>query len=222
MLILMRIGTWNLDGRWSDEHYEFLESQICDVWLLTEVGMDVHLPGYQRVVTNNLMREGRYWAAVLSRPGLEERDEPHPTTSAAVVDGTTYWSSVLPWRTCGNEKPWDGSTHANKMAAALRQLEEARPDGRLIWGGDWNQSLIGRDYAGSTDGRQHLLASVDRLSLHVPTAGLRHQLPDHSSIDHIALPRDYLATRVEHLPARHRQASLSDHDAYVVEVVPSG
>lgn len=46
--------------------------------------------------------------------------------------------------------------------------------------------------------------------------------PDHSSIDPIAPPQDYLATRVEHLRARHQEASLSDHDADVVEVDPSG
>lgn len=60
--------------------------------------------------------------------------------------------------------------------------------------------------------------SIDRLSLQVPRAGLRHQLPDHASIDHIALPQDYLATHVEHLPAKHQEASLSDHDAYVIEI----
>jgi endonuclease/exonuclease/phosphatase family metal-dependent hydrolase len=104
------------------------------------------------------------------------------------------------------------------MASALRALELAIPDRPLIWGGDWNQSLIGKDYAGSTEGRQHLLASIDRLSLQMPTAGLRHQLPDHASIDHIALPQDYLATQVEHLPAKHQETVLSDHDAYVTEI----
>ena len=218
MLLLMRIGTWNLNGRWSDEHAKFLDRQDCNVWLLTEVRTDVHLQGYQQVVTMAAMTQDRHWSAILSRAGLEGRDDPHPTTAAAVVDGTTYWSSVLPWRTCGDQPPWDGSTHADKVAAVLRTLARARPSGRLVWGGDWNQSLVGRDYAGSTEGRQHVLASIDCLSLHVPTAGLRHKLPDHASIDHIALPQDYLATRVEHLPAKHIEASLSDHDAYVIEI----
>lgn len=33
----MRIGTWNLAGRWSLAHQSFLEDAECDVWLLTEV-----------------------------------------------------------------------------------------------------------------------------------------------------------------------------------------
>jgi hypothetical protein len=222
MLLHMRIGTWNLDGRWTDEPAKFLEWQDCDVWLLTEVSTDVHLHGYQWVVTKDPMTKDRYWSAILSRRGLEKRVDPHPATAAAIVDGTMYWSSVLPWRTCGDQQPWDGSTHADKVAAVLRALEPARPAGPLIWGGDWNQSLVGRDYAGSTEGRQHLLALIDRLSLHVPTAGLCHQLPDHASIDHIALPQDYLAHRVEHLTAKHLEASLSDHDAYVIDIDSRG
>jgi hypothetical protein len=46
MLLLMRIGTWNLDGRWSDEHAKFLQRQDCNVWLLTEVRTDLDLLGY--------------------------------------------------------------------------------------------------------------------------------------------------------------------------------
>ena len=33
----MRSGTWNLDGNWSPTHHVFMQNQMCDVWLLTEV-----------------------------------------------------------------------------------------------------------------------------------------------------------------------------------------
>jgi hypothetical protein len=33
----MRIGTWNLQGRWDLRHLELLSAHDCDVWLLTEV-----------------------------------------------------------------------------------------------------------------------------------------------------------------------------------------
>ena len=42
---LMRIGTWNLDGRWSPRHQHLLEDAECDVWLLTEVPTSFSLPG---------------------------------------------------------------------------------------------------------------------------------------------------------------------------------
>src|SRR5665647_481766 len=75
MPLLMRIGSWNLHGRWSDEHAKFLERLDCNVWLLTEVRTDVHLAGSHQVVTKALMTQDRHWSAMLSRPGLEERDD---------------------------------------------------------------------------------------------------------------------------------------------------
>jgi hypothetical protein len=90
----MRIGSWNLHGRWSDEHPKFLERQDCNVWLLAEVRTDVHLVGSHQVVTKALMTQDRHWSAILSRPGLEERDDPHPSIAAAVVEGTTARSTT--------------------------------------------------------------------------------------------------------------------------------
>ena len=84
----MRIGTRNLGGRWGDQHRAFLRRRDCDVWLLTEVRTDVQLHGYQRTVTDAFMAEDRHWSAILSRSGLEESDDPHPTTVAAVVGDT--------------------------------------------------------------------------------------------------------------------------------------
>jgi hypothetical protein len=31
----MRIGTWNLDGKCSAGHRQFLKHEACDIWLLT-------------------------------------------------------------------------------------------------------------------------------------------------------------------------------------------
>ena len=217
MLSLMRIGTWNLEGKWSDRHARFMHRQDCDVWLLTEVHTRTALQGYEVVATKVPMARDRHWSAILSRSGVKPRRSPHRTTAVAVIDGTTYWCSVLPWRTCGTKAPWVGSNHGDKMAAVVSQLEPARPAGRLVWGGDWNQALLGRDYAGSNDGRRHLLTSIDRFKLQVPTAGLGHRKPGHASIDHIAIPHEDLATRVERIPAA---AALSDHDAYIVEFDP--
>ena len=31
---LVRIGTWNLEGRWSRDHLDLFIQQDCDVWLL--------------------------------------------------------------------------------------------------------------------------------------------------------------------------------------------
>ena len=33
----LRIGTWNLEGRWTADHLAFMVDLDCDVWLVTEV-----------------------------------------------------------------------------------------------------------------------------------------------------------------------------------------
>jgi hypothetical protein len=44
----MRVGTWNLAGRWTDGHRQVILDQGCDVWLLTEVNERVELYEYHR------------------------------------------------------------------------------------------------------------------------------------------------------------------------------
>lgn len=66
----MRIGTWDLEGRWTPEHGDVLLQQECDLWLLTEVAAGTRLPGYAAVTTEADMLPGKAWAAVLSRRAL--------------------------------------------------------------------------------------------------------------------------------------------------------
>lgn len=44
----MRIGTWNLAGRWDSRHLGLLTAADCDLLLLTEVSERVELLGYPR------------------------------------------------------------------------------------------------------------------------------------------------------------------------------
>ncbi|KRF01535.1 hypothetical protein ASG88_08745 [Nocardioides sp. Soil777] len=64
---VVRIGTWNLAGRWSDHHGALLEEAACDVWLLTEVSERVALEGYRLHASQAPMTTRRDWAAVVSR-----------------------------------------------------------------------------------------------------------------------------------------------------------
>ncbi|QNN52324.1 endonuclease/exonuclease/phosphatase family protein [Nocardioides mesophilus] len=206
----MRVGTWNLAGRWSTAHAAFLLALDCEVLLLTEVPRVASLSGYASHATKADMAGGRAWAAVWSRAPLEALEDPHAASALAVVDGTTYCSSVLPWHTCG-DKPWGKGTHAERMRRALEDLAAVLTPA-TVWGGDFNQSLEGRDYAGSSAGRATLQELIRRLDLDVPTAALSHQIDGHRSIDHIAVPA-HLGVAVAR---RHAAGSLSDHDAYTV------
>ena len=220
----MRIGTWNLAGRWSPDHERLLLSQRCDVWLLTEVSDKVLLEGYQLVATQSLMAARRHWAAVLSSSTtFKPLPDPHPASAAAIIEDVICVSSVLPWRSAGRPEFWGGLKHAEKMSSTLRRLKESMvdetwPDEPLVWGGDWNQSLTGPEYAGTMAGRRYLLDLLDRQGLVAHTRHLRHRLEGVASIDHIAVPADKVVTEVRAVSADVQGRRLSDHDLYLVQV----
>ena len=211
----IRVGTWNLDGRWSRAHQAFLAAADCDVWLLTEVDARTHLAVYTLTASTGLTPPGHHWAAVLSRHQLTKQSSPHPASASALIGGTVFCSSVLPWRTCGSAPPWTAGNVAAKTRATLEALEAALAGSRhTVWGGDWNHSLSGREYAGSAAGRELILATLGRLGLSARTGDLPHQLPGVSTIDHIAGPPNWTTVTREHLAV----GALSDHDVYVCEL----
>jgi len=214
----MRIGTWNLAGRWTGEHQDLLLSQACETWLLTEVSERLELPGYCAHATSALMAPRRHWAAVLSVGDLQATSDPHPATAAADIGGMAFVSSILPWRSAGRPNLWGGHTHAEKMAATLRQLEKSLTGRSVVWGGDWNQALVDAEYTGTKAGRRDLLATLASLGLFVPTAGLPHRISELRSIDHIAVPADAAVVSSQRVVAESFGRRLSDHEMYVVEV----
>lgn len=214
----LRIGTWNLAGRWDERHALLLSAQDCDIWLLTEVSELLTLAGYALHATSARMAARRHWAAVLSRAPLLARPDPHPASAMAEVGRLTFCSSILPWRSCGGRSPWVGARHADRTAAAVDELLLALPPTGLVWGGDWNHALVGRELAGSQAGRAHIRRAVSQLGLDVATAALAHRLPGLRTIDHIAVPQSATVHAVHGVSACADGQRLSDHDAYVVEV----
>jgi endonuclease/exonuclease/phosphatase family metal-dependent hydrolase len=210
----VRIGTWNLAGRWDARHLHLIDTMACDVLLLTEVSERLDLPGYDVHLGRQLMARKRRWAAIASRLSMSPLPDPHGATAMAELGGLRVCSSILPWRSCGARDPWVGVTSAERTIAAVAAVEARGP---TVWGGDWNHALSGREWTGSAAGRRCLLAAVERLELQVPTASSPHQIEDLLSIDHIAVPKSWLVTA----PQRHRafvgETGISDHDAYVVE-----
>ena len=143
--------------------------------------------------------------------------DPHPASAMAVVGDWTYCSSILPWRSCGSRQPWVGARHVDKAEACVATLLGEITTKRLIWGGDWNHALSGREWSGSIGGRAAITAALDKLDLEVPTASLPHQIEGLLSIDHIALPKGTGGDATAH-SALIEGGRHSDHDAYVVEI----
>jgi len=212
----VRIGTWNLEGKWSNDHLALLVGQECDVWLLTEVPTEASIPDMAAHRTAHAMGPRKTWAGIFSRVGVITQPDPHPATAMALCDGFRLMSSVLPWRSCGAS--WEGSTLPEKMSVTLSSLRE-HIDETTIWGGDWNQALEGRDCVGSSGGRKEILKLVNESKLSVPTSTLASASTGHRSIDHIAVPINWDVKGAHRLRAAASDGQrLSDHDAYVVSV----
>jgi hypothetical protein len=214
----MRIGTWNLARRWGSEHLDFLLALDCDVLLLTEVNERVVVPDHHLHLSATTMMPKRRWAGILSRAPLEALRDPHPASAMAVVDGWTFCSSILPWRSCGDRPPWVTGRHVDKTAATVGTLLAALPRSGLVWGGDWNHALEGREWAGSIGGRGHVLNALEALNLTAPSSKLPHAIDGLLSIDHIAVPVDVPVSDVRRVVAAVDGRRLSDHDAYVVSI----
>ena len=214
----MRIGTWNLDGRWSAKHLQFLEKEACDVWLLTEVPNALCLDGGQ-LFRSTPMTEAKAWAAVWSKGDAAPSPSPHPAAATAVLDGVLLCSCVLPWRAARARWPAEDTGDVAAMTtAALARLRTgllAAP-GSVVWGGDWNHALHAREYAGTNDGRKVIGKLVTRLCLKVPTEHLPHAIAGLLSIDHIAVPTAWHVTECQRVVAVVAGKRLSDHDAYIV------
>jgi hypothetical protein len=215
---VVRIGTWNLAGRWGTGQRELLLTQDCDVWLLTEVREDVALPGLESHLTTSRMGTRRCWAGIFSRLRLQRLPDPHPASVAASGKGLVWCSSILPWRSCGPD-PWGSGNPGEKTSRAVERLMAALPPGALVWGGDWNHSLAGRDNVGSRVGRNAIEEAVAMRQLNVVTRDAPHRVPSHSSIDHIAVPEYVQVLSSDRVIAADEDGRrLSDHDAYTSEI----
>ena len=217
----MRIGTWNVENRlMTDGHKELLIGQKCDVWLLTELNRkwldrDGKIFDFHCHLSSKVMGRNQHWAAVLSLLPLTPLDDPHTASAAAKVDGITYCSTILPWRSVkANEPPWNGSNHSEMTEDAIKALLRNLPTSDLVWGGDWNHSLIGKEHAGSIGGRNPVLDAIKGLGLNVPTTGLSHRGNYCHAIDHVGVPLSWKVESAKRICAE----GLSDHDAYVIEV----
>lgn len=84
------------------------------------------------------------------------------------------------------------------LDAIIETLSRTEP---VIWGGDCNHALSGREYAGSAAGRAHPRTALGKLGLSARTQELPHRIEGLLSIDHIAAPTGWPARAAERIPA---------------------
>jgi hypothetical protein len=221
----MRIATWNLAGRWSIDHRQLMETEQCDVWLLTEVPNTFSLDR-GAVFRSTPMGETKAWAAVWSGGGdVSDMPAAHFAAAVATRDGVLVCSCVFPWR--GGRARWSmdpGNNVAEITVAAVTRIGDRllAASGPVVWGGDWNHALEGRECAGTHKGRKAIEAVVCKLRLQVQTRRLPHTKPGLLSIDHIAVPVGWAVSNPRRVVASVGERRLSDHDAYIVDCVKAG
>lgn len=214
----VRIGTWNLDGRWTTDHDNIMSQLACDVWLLTEMSADAIVSGFHSHATAFPMTGNKLWSAILSTEPMEPAIDPHPASCAAAIGETLVCSSVLPWPLAGELWPWEPIAHQARLDTTADDLTKYLEGREVIWGGDWNQPLTG-NLSGFTRGAQtSLLETLKALDLQVPTAALPGRVDGQASTDHIAVPKSW---QINEAVAVRVASGLSDHDVYIIDAEPS-
>lgn len=215
----MRIGTWNLEGRWSADHADALAEADCDIWLLTEAPSRTTLDGFEQHLSAALTPGSLHWSGLLSRLSLERLPDPHPTAVAARVDGVMVCASVLPWPFADPDLPWEGESQLEQVGTTVAAVQDVLKGEVAVWGGGWNQPLHGNIVGFSRTVQTAILTAVDALGLQVPTASLtaRHGRGQ-SSIDHVAVPASWVLAEAGKLDLPD---GFCDHDAYWVDAAPA-
>lgn len=227
----LRVGTWNLDRSepdWRRPHQAEHVANQADVWLLTEVPSGWR-HGSSTSVFSALRPDepDQHWAAITSRWQMEPIIAEHPALAMARINhrGGAFLaaSSVFPWR--GAVEFWpaaDGDSFADRCAVTLAAhataISRARGDLPVVWGGDFNQAMSGREYVGSREGRAALREAFIQLGLRAVTDDAAGQDPLQQSIDHIAVPLGWSSADVEVQRPQSDGRFLSDHPSYVVAV----
>jgi endonuclease/exonuclease/phosphatase family metal-dependent hydrolase len=215
-----------------------LHRHPVDVWFLTELHADWEVEGQSICFAPPrteapIFRRKAAIATSWRMDILPSGDNPvegrkclarliEPVTGKTVLAASTVlpWRGVTThWRKILNREMSYAEVFSYVLDYMVQRIEKERRLGEsVIWGGDFNQGLSGRDYVGTHLGRAALRAGFDRLGLQVPTQDLPALIKNHPAIDHIAVPWDWsiVAPPAIRRPLRNGKP-LSDHGLYLVE-----
>jgi hypothetical protein len=229
----LRIGLWNLQkattfSRKGAAQADYVMRTDADIWVLTEVPADLRLRK-GNVLVGSIRRsdKSQCWTAIASRWTLVPLRVRHPTLLLAAARhpaaNILIACSVLPWRAAGEAWPVDEKASYSEqfsecLAGHASEIGQASHGYQLIWGGDFNQGLAGREHLGSLAGRSLVKAAFSGLGLMPVTTTAAGWSADTHAIDHVGVPTGWaLESLVVERPV-HNGLELSDHPAYVATV----
>jgi hypothetical protein len=210
------IGTWNLAGQWSMDHARAIEDADCDIWLLTDVPARTSVNGYHQHLSVGRRGPSAHWSGILSRLAAEPVRHTSPTATVLSIADIVIVSTVLPWPEPHEDEPWEGASHAERYATALTETGTLLRGHIPIWGGTWNQPLMGNIIGYSKQAQAQLESFVSAHDLQVPTRDLLGRQRQYTT-DHIAVPASWTVIDSGKVEV---DAGLSPYDLFCVEATP--
>lgn len=236
----MKLATWNLErgGRTQaarPAQEEVLRNLTADVIVLTEP--PASYKSTAGVVTSPPLRTGpngsEAWVAIVgSSVEPIAFDVPYERTAVAArvsVSGVAVivYGTVLPWLAVTNHAPELVQDGENSFAAFNRVLAEQANDvielRRLydlpvLWMGDFNQSVSGKNFGGSNDRRDLLNKTLESLGMSAWNGEAAHAMSDLCAVDLICGPHECVVTEQGRIDPVQGKLTMSDHAGYWIEL----
>lgn len=235
----MRVATWNLERGGQSRaarvaQKETLRDLGADVVVLTEPPASYASgPG---VVMSPAARPGtrgaEYWVAIVgSEVQAVALQIPYERLAVAarvrIAGGSVIvYGAVLPWRSIRSQAPdlvRDGESYSDAFDRVLKEqkadLLKLQAAGELVvWAADFNQSLTGPNWGGSTRAREALVRCLDDLGFAAWNGLAQHAVEGLRAIDLICGDRDQMIVAQGRISPERDGIKMSDHAGYWVEI----
>jgi Endonuclease-reverse transcriptase len=226
---MFSVGTWNVAKRVGGRAAEqiALMRENSSFWVVTEPSV-IHRDEYPSAAISSAPSAKVGWVTLLADSAQQITTIGSSVHSLAAVveqDGVpvAILGTVLPWGGAIQQAPefHDGEATVDEvfrrvLDEQVRRLKElAKEHTHVIWAGDFNQSLWGANYGGSTARRRMLLDALADLHMIPFNAALPHAGAGMTTIDLICGTKSLQLESARRIAVRD---SLSDHSAYVVEL----
>lgn len=241
----MKLATWNIERGGRSQAVRAAQEIVirelaADVIVLTEP--PASYKSSAGVVTSPLSHrddkssDPEAWVAIVGH-SVEPIafDVPYERTAVAAqvsVGGVTVivYGTVLPWLAVTSHAPELVQDGESSFAAFKRVLAEQANDvielRRLydmpvLWMGDFNQSVSGKNFGGSNDRRDLLNKTLESLGMIAWNGEAAHAMSGLCAVDLICAPKGCEVTEQGRIDPVQGKLTMSDHAGYWIELTAS-
>lgn len=233
----MRIATWNLERGGRNKAARAAQQAVlasndmrADVMVLTEPPASVLAAA--GVLASPPGPHGP-WVAIQGRQ-VQPLDLkiPYDRMAVAARVGTNdaqiiVYGAVLPWTAVKNHAPDLVRAGEDSFGAFKRALQEQASDivalqklgAPVVWVGDFNQSVEGANFGGSSQRRDLLNQTLKTLNMVAWNGTAAHAKPGMCAIDLICGPEQQSVTASGRIEPMVNGVTMSDHAGYWVDIL---